>query len=131
MKAVLPEKYRDEYWIYAVHDASKSGPNGGKWLVFCDVSEVNKTWKIIYKATMAGDLGHASKVSTALISPLSKDNGKTRVICVYTPDIKNKSEIIRVRKSLFKLGFTQPLYYKPDQMTRDRQYGSNSWTHCI
>ncbi|MCG3253831.1 MAG: DUF1917 domain-containing protein [Candidatus Heimdallarchaeota archaeon] len=92
--------------------ALNKGPLSGKWMVFERESEINQIWLIIAKATINGELGIASKVSTALTS-----KGKSYVICVYTVDYFDEESVNRVRRRLSELGIKQSLRYKPDIYT--------------
>jgi len=84
----------------------------GKWLIYGDEANINATWLLIGKATINGELGLSSKVSTAL------SRKKQFVICVYTWNYLEEENVMRVRSKLFALGFQKTLYYKPDIYTK-------------
>lgn len=46
-----------------------------------------------------------------------------RVIVVYTCDWTDKEDVMRVRKRLREIGFTEEIYYKTNDMTRRQIYG--------
>ena len=71
-----------------------------------------------------GLLGPAAKVSTALPNPNSRDPNK-HVVCVYTADAANETDIKRVRSSLRDLGISWRIPYKTDQATRAGEYAIN------
>jgi len=83
----------------------------GKWLIHDNEPDIDDTWFLIGSATIKGILGSASKVSTAL------SRKKQYVICIYTENYLDVDDIMRVRFSLFDLGFQRVLYYKPDIYT--------------
>ncbi|TQS34140.1 hypothetical protein Golomagni_05490, partial [Golovinomyces magnicellulatus] len=86
----------------------------GKWMLFCAPSDVNEVWAIIAKATADNTLGIAAKVAPR--SPL-EDPRKDRLICVYTSDFSDKSDVGNVLKRLRELHLVgtkfQQIYYKP------------------
>lgn len=121
-----PSSVFDIYWIYAhCTDCSypESTENSGKWLIFVPNEEIDEKWRIIKKATEEGLLGRSSKVSTMKKSPIAK-NSKEKVICVYTYNWKDETDVIKVRNVLTKLGFDQILVYKTDE---DTMKGKYSW----
>ncbi|KAK5625559.1 hypothetical protein RRF57_001275 [Xylaria bambusicola] len=83
----------------------------GKWMLFCTVFEVNKVWESVAKATANNELGIAAKVATK--SHL--DQRTERLICVYTADFSDISDVTRVARKLKQLGIIKgkPIYYKP------------------
>ena len=104
---------------------------GGKWLVFKKNSEINKWWRIIKKATEGGQLGNYSKVSTAKENPNAKDPN-IKVICIYTYDYQDKSDVFAIREELRKLGITEMIPYKTDQATLEGKYqkdGHDVWIY--
>ncbi|KAI1362395.1 hypothetical protein F5Y08DRAFT_276413 [Xylaria arbuscula] len=97
----------------------------GKWMVFCTVFEVNEVWESIAKATANNELGIAAKVA----AKSQLDQRTERLICVYTQDFSNISDVTRVAEKLRQLGLTRgkPLYYKPDVYTYLGIASSNPW----
>ncbi|OAA73663.1 Translation Initiation factor eIF- 4e-like domain protein [Cordyceps fumosorosea ARSEF 2679] len=100
----------------------------GKWMLFCDVLEVNEVWDIVAKATASNELGIAAKVAPRAEQD---DRRKERLICVYTQDFLDKVDIGRVVKRLKQLGLTDSktrrIYYKPDVFTYLGIAGGNPW----
>ena len=88
-----PSQEKDNYWIVAICNDNNSElrelrkkaelENGGKWLVFADISEIDSLWEKINVATKNGLLGGGSKASTARPNSNAKDPNQ-KVICVYT-----------------------------------------------
>lgn len=99
-----------------------SGPTTGKWCVFVASSDVDSAWSKI-KGAVEDDKLLFAKVSTALRS-IGRDG---HVICVYTRDWTDQSELMRVRKVLRSLGFVEELGYKRDVDTLNRIYGPGEW----
>jgi len=85
----------------------------GKWLIFEHEFDIDHIWKKIATATINGELGGASKVSTALQSSKTK----RYVICVYTDNYLDIDDVMRVRNKLKEIGFNKKLAYKPDIYT--------------
>ncbi len=83
-----PSEVTDAYWL-SVERKKKDYPthtsNGGKWLIFVPLSEIDNVWVKIMHATEKGKLGSSSKVATAKLNPNARDPN-TKVICVYTYD---------------------------------------------
>ncbi|SAK72558.1 hypothetical protein AWB75_03902 [Caballeronia catudaia] len=94
----------------------------GKWCIFASPTEVDGTWSKISGAIENNQL-MCAKVSTALRS--IGHNG--HVICVYTHDWADRSDIMRARDVLRSLGFVKELGYKRDIDTRNRIYGAGEW----
>lgn len=95
------------------------GDLAGKWLVFVPSSEVDHLWYKIARATHAGTLGSYAKVSPF--------NNSDHVICVFTDDFTNVSDVNKVRKGLERLGVKTKIGYKPDIYTHCRIYMGNKW----
>jgi hypothetical protein len=114
-----PSQTTDSYWLQAER---KNGaypthtPNGGKWLIFVSSSEVDALWDTIRRATEDGQLGGYAKVSTALQNPNA--NSPDKVICVYTYDCTDETDVKRIREELRHLGITSEIRYKTDQETK-------------
>jgi len=124
-KDTLPSKNTLENWF--VHFSDKKYPKhkngGGKWLIFCNEHNVDKTWNLIKISQDSGLLGNISKVST---KKNSSKNNNSFVICIYTYDSNDKTDVLRVREGLTKIGFTNPLKYKRDIETKKGIYGSKN-----
>lgn len=93
----------------------------GKWLVFVDISELDKTWQKIKKSTREGVLGVGAKAATAKLNP-NASSPNEKVICIYTYNWLDKDDVFRVEKMLRSIGIKQTLYYKQDSTTSSGQY---------
>jgi Domain of unknown function (DUF1917) len=93
----------------------------GKWLVFEESDGVDSLWRLIARATHAGTLGTFAKVSP------KSDSATSHVICVYTRDYTDESDVNKVRDGLRRLGVKWNIGYKPDVYTYCRVYEDNSW----
>jgi hypothetical protein len=118
-----PSRFTGDYYLHAAGPQPAEGlvRRPGKWLIFVSRSRVDALWESVRRAVQAGRLGHAAKVSTALPDPLSPDP-KKHVICVYTADEDNPTDVRRVRDALRALGITWKIPYKSDRATRAGQY---------
>jgi len=123
-EGVIPSKTTQMYWI--VQDAPDNLPeaiedeNAGKWLIFQEPDQVDVSWKKVRDATVAGDLGISTKVSTAKPNPESRDNRK--VIYVYTKDWADEADVMRVRQKLKDIGFVDRIGYKRNIETFAGEY---------
>ena len=110
-----PSEVHDRPWLYAVHDQEfASSDKSGKWLLFFSPEYIDEWWGKIAAATLSGDLGPVSKVSTMF--PTNYDK-RRKVICVYTWDVDDYDDVMRVRGALRDLGVTWPTSYKTDAMS--------------
>ncbi|KAJ6780892.1 hypothetical protein PWT90_05552 [Aphanocladium album] len=107
-------KERSQASLDILHLAHVGKVRAGKWMLFCDVSEVNEVWDVVAKATANNELGIAAKVAPR---PESDDPRKDRLICIYTRDFMDKVDIGRVVQRLKELrladGKSKRIYYKP------------------
>ncbi|KAJ7587434.1 translation initiation factor eIF 4e-like domain-containing protein [Mycena floridula] len=94
---------------------------GGKWLVFANSDQVDSLWTRVARATYAGTLGIAAKVSP------KKDGSDQHVICVFTRNYTDESDVAKVRSSLRRLGVRWKIGYKPDIYTGCGVYRKNEW----
>jgi hypothetical protein len=123
-EGVVPTKTTQMYWI--VQDAPDSRPeaiedeDAGKWLIFQEPDQVDAAWKRVRDATVAGELGISTKVSTAKPNPDSRDTRK--VIYVYTKDWADEADVMRVRQNLRDLGFVDRIGYKRNIETFAGEY---------
>jgi hypothetical protein len=123
-EGVLPTKTTQMYWI--VVDAPGSAPeaiedeNAGKWLIFQEPDQVDASWKKVRDATVAGELGISTRVSTAKPNPDSRDNRK--VIYVHTKYWADEPDVMRVREKLRELGFVDRIGYKRNLETFAGEY---------
>ncbi|PQK10674.1 hypothetical protein BB8028_0002g09930 [Beauveria bassiana] len=111
-----------------LHLAHIGKVRAGKWMIFCDVLDVNEVWELVAKATASNELGIAAKVAPR---PEQGDPRKERLICVYTKDFMDKVDIGRVVQRLKELGLadgkSKRIYYKPDVFTYLGISGGNPW----
>ena len=124
-KSDKPSEDLSAYWHQAASPELKffhSNEKTGKWCIFVDKSEVDAAWKKIQKAVKSNKL-FLAKVSTATGRIRY---GDTHVICVYTHDWTDETELKATREVLRKAGFIEPLKYKRDQQTRDGVYGGDN-----
>lgn len=111
-------------WIHAAGPGQpKPTLCSGKWLIFCPTTEVDPTWDLIRQATEGGLLGFASKVSTAHPGTIGHTS-ETRIICVYTYDYEDTTDVRRIRSALRDLGITQKIPYKADEDTLQGKYSA-------
>lgn len=119
-----PSETTEVYWITARRKIGKY-PRGsfrkGKWLIFTPQEKIDDVWLEIKRATEEGELGSSSKVATAKPSPLSKNKDEF-VICVYTYDWTDATDVRRIRQRLRELGVTQKIAYKSDEDTHTGKY---------
>ena len=123
-EGVIPSKTTQMYWV--VQDAPDIQPeaiedeNAGKWLIFLEPDVIDGSWKKVRDATVAGELGISTKISTAKPNPESRDNRK--VIYVYTKDWADEADVMRVRTKLKDLGFVDRIGYKRNIETFAGEY---------
>lgn len=115
----IPSKTTDRYWLVSIYEPypfSKPGEerNSGKWLLFDRIEKIDEYWELIKMATLKGTLGPSSKVSTSKINPNSVDHS-IRVICVFTEDFNDRSDVRRVEMGIRSLGINNRLVYKLDR----------------
>ena len=114
-----PSRFTGDHYLHATGPQPSEGlvRRPGKWLIFVSRSRVDALWDQVRRAVAAGRLGHAAKVSTALPDPMSPDP-KKHLICVYTADEDNPTDVRRVRDGLRQLGISWKIPYKSDAGTR-------------
>lgn len=86
-------------------------------MIFCEPSKVNAVWETVARATANGELGIAAKVAPR---PEEAFQARTRLICVYTRDFRERRDVWRVLERLRELQLVEtgkPLYYKPGEYT--------------
>lgn len=82
-----------------IHSAAvKAEYFSGKWNIVCETAVIDDIWKIIGRLCYNGKLGPTVKVSR------KSDRYPTHIICVYTEDYRDITEVIRLHKT-----FTQAL----------------------
>ncbi|KAK1826854.1 hypothetical protein QBC39DRAFT_315996 [Podospora conica] len=99
----------------------------GKWMLFPEPGAVNRVWGAVAQATANGELGPESKVDTRKPG----DDGKERLICVYTRDFRDKDDVARVLNRLRRMELVRDggkqIYWKSDAWTHLGIYGKNEW----
>ena len=119
-----PSEVTKVYWIVAGRKKGRypdPTPFNGKWLAFAPLEKIDETWAKIKKATEDGLLGSSSKVSTARENP-NAPNRRTKVVCVYTYDCRDETDLRRIREALRSIGITQRIPYKTDMDTIEGKY---------
>ncbi len=125
-----PSKITDGYWVFAHVKKEGNRPRRfknnkiGKWLVFVDIGELDKTWKIIKNATEKNYLGHLAKAATAKQNS-NASSEREKVICIYTYNWQDTEDVYRVEKELRNIGIETTLYYKTDLDTTEDKYSVN------
>lgn len=121
-----PSEVTEIPWLFATNKTNKYPPNNkersGKWLIFSKIDEIDALWEKVKKATEEGLLGGISKVATA------KPNANyliEKVICVYSYNIDDEEDVMRIREELRKIGFNYKLPYKLNSKTRSGKYQIN------
>ena len=97
----------------------KNTKNCGKWLCFIKPEFIDAAWEQISDATQQGLLGGRAKCSTR---KGWKGGDNEYVICIYTYDYKDTTDVMRIREELRELGFTKPIPYKTDADTKAKKY---------
>lgn len=97
--------------------AQETNVVSGKWMLFPTVDRVDAYWSAVVGAVDKGELGPVAKVATSE----GDENGRSRLICVYTRDFEDKEDVKRVLMGLVNLGLVKeaerPIYYKCDAYT--------------
>lgn len=121
-----PSQVMDLYWLHAKRKQGtypEHSENGGKWLIFVPLQQIDEVWEKIRLATEQGLLGSSAKVSTARPNP-NATNSDTKVICVYTYDWTDEHNVKTIREALRQLGITSKIPYKADQETYSGMYAN-------
>jgi hypothetical protein len=96
----------------------------GKWCLFRPTDQIDELWRKVRTAIRGGSL-LAGMVSTAKRAQFHKGS---YVICVFTPDWRDREEVMRVRGLLREIGVTEELGYKRDIETANGVYkGPEEW----
>ncbi|KAF6815551.1 DNA polymerase ii large subunit-like protein [Colletotrichum sojae] len=99
----------------------------GKWMIFCQPSEVDEVWRVVARATANNELGIAAKVAPRQDATGRKD----RIVAVYTADFNDAADVARVLRRLRDLKLAEvmgrPIYYKPDAFTYLGIASGNKW----
>lgn len=120
-----PSTIDSVFWLFAhdpdIHKEDLDYRYIGKWLLFHPISEIDEKWNIIKEETEAGRLTFQAKVSTAKPNRNATDPD-IKVMCVYTQDYRDETDVMRIRELLRKLGYDYPIPYKTDVATREKRY---------
>ena len=122
----IPTQETRDGWIHVfrkMDDYPEDTDRSGKWLIWLSVQTIDRYWQSIREAVERGQLGNEAKVSTAA-SPQARA-GKPYVICVYTYDYDDETDVMRIREELRRLGIHRKIRYKADEDTQALRYGSN------
>ena len=104
-------QYEKLSWRYSSNPkiTKKSIKTPGRWLSYLPIKYAENVWQKIDQATKDGLLGYKAKISSPNFIP------DREVICcilyVYTYDINDIKDVLRVREQLRKLGFLRPISY--------------------
>jgi len=122
-----PSEVFEQYWIHAERKDADSypehGERGGKWMLFIKTAEIDEWWAKIKAATEGGLLGSSAKVATMKPNPNAAAHD-TRLIRVYTYDLDDEGDCLRVRQALRDLGVTWKIPYKTDADTYAGKYAT-------
>ena len=99
-----------------------------KWLLFVSTQRIDLVWRTIRAETLAGRLGVAAKVATAMKNP-NATSDRVKLICVYTYNADDLIDVRRVRERLRELGFLKKLPYKTDAATGAGKYTAQGDTN--
>lgn len=99
--------------------ATRHGCLGGKWLINAQTDKVDLIWSSLAKSLVDGPLSSTpafcSKVST---SSADENSNQSHVICLYMPDIFNKTAVTEVMRILLRNHGFNPNGVKSDLWTR-------------
>ena len=109
-QAATPSDYAAVYWIEAKCAVKHPAPTSraGEWRVELRANEVDAVWERVKAATVAGQLGYKSKVSTGPAFGQAQHDG--RVLCARTYDADDAEDVERVRIALLGLGLRSLSY---------------------
>jgi hypothetical protein len=123
-----PSQVFDQYWIHAERKNDdlypEHGERGGKWMLFIKTAEIDAWWAKIKAATESGLLGNSAKAATMRPNPNAAAD-TTRLICVYTYDVDDERDCLRVREALRNLGVNWKIPYKTDADTYAGKYATS------
>ncbi len=121
------------HWVHA-YPPQHIAPNRfrvGKWLIRVTCQQVDYCWGVVRQATQEGSLGIGAKVSTDWGNsndPAEPGGWNGHVICVYTSNLEDKQDVLRVARRLQEIDAirTQQISYKPDVLTYAGYYAHNA-----
>ena len=107
-----PSEVTHAAFIVAIYKGKNPQPESkrvGKWLFFVAEKYIDDTWRNVKKAVGDGKLWKQAKVSTAW-----RSKGGVYVVCVYTYDCDDESDVMKIRDHLREMGFKKATSYKSD-----------------
>ena len=110
-----PSDYAAVYWIEAKREAGEypaPTANAGEWRISVTVETVDEIWERVRRATVAGQLGYKSKVSTRPAA--GQTDPDKRILCVRTYHAGDKADVERVKRALLAMGLDE-LAFVPDK----------------
>lgn len=115
--------YSQNYLLAHNNNVKVNGKYFGKWMLFGTPDEMLNYWKLIRQNTYLNNLGFFSKFI---------GDEKSRVICIYFEDYRNKENIIMYGNKIKELvDYKLPMYFKTDKMTKKSIHGLGSWKYMI
>lgn len=118
--------YRLQLEVDLLNAAMKNGLTSGKWMLFPKSDDLPRVWRQVAEATAEGKLGPTSKVATW--EPDHQTKGT--LICVYTRDFSDVSDVKRVLSTLNDLNIVNKataIYYKCDAYTHLGLFSDNQY----
>ena len=110
-----PSEVTHAAFIVATYQGENPQPEAkrvGKWLFFVAEKYIDDTWRNVKKAVEDGKLWKQAKVSTTW-----RSKGNVYVICVYTYNYEDESDVMKIRDYLREMGFKRAASYKSDEQT--------------
>lgn len=111
-----PSDYSAVYWIEAKReqgDYPAPTANAGEWRIRLSVDKLDAVWETVKEATVAGELGYKSKVSTRPAA--GQANPDERLICVRTYNADDAEDVERVHRVLIGLRVGGDMVYVGDK----------------
>ena len=120
---MTPSTCQSKVWLYVYGPKVKIEDTlySGKWMIFPSIKSVDALWKQVKRYVEQGKLGFAAKVST-LTQYLTLSGYKNFLICIYTRDWRDKTDVGKALKTIREIGVKGTLYYKSDEQTRQGIY---------
>ena len=107
----MPSDFAAVYWIEAKRQPGHypaATNRAGEWRVSLTAENVDAVWTRVKAATIAGQLGYKSKVSTR--PAFGQAAANARMICVRTYDSRDADDVERARLALEQLGVNEMNY---------------------
>ena len=108
-----PSDYAAVYWIEAKRkhgDYPPLTPNTGEWRIKLTVENVDAIWEQVKQATVAGKLGHKSKVSTRPAAGQADPDERLLTVRTYSAD--DVDDVERIKSELEAMGLTDMTYVR-------------------